>query len=121
MNEIRIHQEQMPSCDMPGCDEEAPYDVKTIMGPHGNLCEKHFRTHGTSIGGKRVLIEKKDIPKTDKMPVVSFKLTRAIVFDEEYPSVKCPHCKEPRNCEMDANYTVTCEACGNKYRIRSPM
>ena len=120
LKEIEVH--EIPTCAIPGCDKKAPYDVKTVRGPWGDLCEEHFKQLGTDIGSKRVMIKATVATKTfAKTPTVTFKLTRAIVFDEEYPSVKCPWCGKPRDCEMDANYTVTCEGCKNEYNIRSPL
>lgn len=119
MKEIHVH--ELPTCNITGCEEPAPYDCKTIMGFWGNLCESHYSAYGTPIGSKRKLIEKMDGVKTDKIPTVTFELTREIVFDEEYASVECPHCGTPRDVETDARYTVKCEGCGNQYRVMSPI
>jgi len=51
--------------------------------------------------------------KTNQIPVV---LVPPGLDDAE---VQCPHCGESRTVELDANYVVTCENCGNKYRVVS--
>ena len=50
---------ELPDCDLcksEGADpvEPAEYDVKTTLGPHGCLCQKHFDQYGTPIGNKLV-------------------------------------------------------------------
>ena len=50
---------ELPTCDLcksEGADpvEPAEYDVKTTLGPHGYLCQKHFEQYGTAIGTKLV-------------------------------------------------------------------
>lgn len=117
MNEVQVH--EMPDCDF--CEAPAPYDDKTHQGPWGNMCEEHYKQHGVGIGSKRVLIQKVKVEPKAGIPTVTFKLTKRIMYDLDYPKVKCPHCGQSRTCEMDAHYEVTCESCGNGYRISSPV
>jgi len=101
---------------MPNCDEEAMFDDKTTMGPWANLCETHQKMFGVGIGfrfEKRVKIAAE---KTDRVPVVSVPLTLDSVAE-----VRCPHCGESRTVEPDANYTVTCENCENRYKLESAI
>jgi len=118
MKTIQVH--EYPKCDF--CGAPAEYDDKTTKGPWANMCAKHQEEYGFSIGTKRVLIKKRKATRTfDKVPTATFKLTRAIMFDEVMPKVKCPWCGQKRTCEMDANYLVTCESCEKPYRISSPI
>ena len=100
---------------MPNCSEEAHYDSKTRMGPWGFLCETHFKQYGVPPSTK---LEKrvKIAYESDKIPVVNLPLTLDSIID-----VPCPHCGESRAVEPDANYTVTCESCDNKFRVVSPI
>lgn len=105
--------DELPRCDV--CHEnDAVYDSKTKYGSHGYLCESCYKLIGcppTTRLEKRVKI---NAGKTDKVPTVTVPLTLDSVVD-----VKCPHCGEPRAVEPDANYTVTCESCENRYMVRS--
>lgn len=118
---------ELPNCDVcaqAGVQRTAEFDSPTRFGGSwAYLCEQHMNAFGDRrIGTKLVLQQKRQATKHfNQTPVATFKLTERIVFDIDYPTVKCPWCSEPRICEMDANYTVTCEACGNKYHIRSPI
>ena len=107
--------DKLPRCDV--CHEnDAIYDSKTKYGPHAYLCEDCFKLIGcppTTKLEKRVKI---DAPKTDKIPAVVIPLSLDSVID-----VECPHCGESRGVEPDANYTVTCESCGNRYRVVSQI
>lgn len=124
MNEVIVS--SLPDCDLckiEGVTKPAHYDTKTILGGQwGNLCESHMKTHGVT-PTNRLLVQSKRQPKRtfDKIPTATFKLTRAIVYDEKLPKVKCPWCNATRTVEMDANYTVTCESCGKPYRVVSPI
>jgi uncharacterized Zn-finger protein len=51
--------------------------------------------------------------KTKRIPVVS------VPFGLDDAEVQCPYCGGPRTVEIDANYVVTCDNCGRKYRIVS--
>lgn len=42
--------DELPTCDMPGCDEPAEYDAATRSGQWGNLCQTHFDDQGCSLG-----------------------------------------------------------------------
>lgn len=111
LNEIQVH--ELPTCDL--CGEPAPYDVKTTQGPWGNLCAKHFKSLGTNLGSKRVLIEKVKPKRTfTKTPIVSVPLSMDSVV-----TVKCPWCGQKRRVETDANYTAECEGCGKPYKLQS--
>jgi len=132
-----IHVTEFPDCDL--CGKPAPYDVKTTMGPWGNLCENCFVRKGTKTGSKREIIKKAKAIKTradfDTFPpiaVVPMKADKgvpdeilAIMGVDSMPdtiqTVKCPWCKQSKRVELDANYLVTCESCGNPYRCRSQI
>jgi len=107
--------DDLPKCQIPGCQETAGYDEKTKMGPWAYLCETHHEEFGVGIGTK---LEKrvKVAYKSDQVPVVMVPLTL-----DSIATVNCPHCNEPRDVEPDANYTVTCESCGNQYKVVSPI
>lgn len=108
-----VQMDELPRCDV--CHvNDAVYDSKTVHGPHGYLCEDCFRLVGcppTTRLEKRVKI---DAGKTDEVPTVTVPLTLDSIAD-----VRCPHCGEKRAVEPDANYEVTCESCGNSYRVES--
>jgi hypothetical protein len=42
----------LPTCDFPhdGAAPAAKYDGKTRGGPWANMCEAHYRIHGTGLG-----------------------------------------------------------------------
>jgi ssDNA-binding Zn-finger/Zn-ribbon topoisomerase 1 len=111
--------EKLPNCDVckqSGRDRPAKYDSKTRFGPHAYLCEEHYQSLGcapTTHLEERVKIA---VAKTDQIPVVHLPLTLDDIVD-----VKCPHCGETRTVEPDANYTVECESCGNKFRVVSAI
>jgi len=49
---------ELPKCDF--CEEKAKYDGKTLLGPWGFMCEKHFQRHGIGLGlgkGQRLLVK----------------------------------------------------------------
>ena len=49
---------ELPKCDMPGCDEPAEYDARTRNG-WGYLCQAHFDLLGCSLGlgkGQRLIV-----------------------------------------------------------------
>jgi len=101
---------------MPGCNKEAMFDDKTIYGSWANLCEADQKRFGVGIGfrfEKRVKIA---AAKTNRVPIVSVPLTLDGVAE-----VRCPHCGESRTVESDANYIVTCENCGNRYKLESQI
>lgn len=117
MTIIPVH--ELPACDF--CGEPAEYDDKTTWGPWANMCAKCQKTKGFGIGSKRELIEKNKAVKTIKdfktfPPVVGVPLSLDSVV-----TVKCSWCKQKRRVETDANYLVTCEGCGNPYRLRSAI
>jgi len=111
-----IQKDTLPKCDIPGCNEEAHYDDKTKMGPWGFLCERHEREFGMGIGTRLEKRVNLDVKKTDQIPVVSIPLSL-----DDVAEVRCPHCGESRTVEPDANYVVTCENCGNKYKVVSEI
>ena len=42
--------DELPNCDMPGCDEPAEYDARTRSGQWGNFCQDHFDQQGCRLG-----------------------------------------------------------------------
>lgn len=49
---------ELPTCDMPGCDEPAEYDARARNG-WGNFCQAHFDLLGCSLGlgkGQRLIV-----------------------------------------------------------------
>ena len=111
-----VSMSELPTCDIPNCEREAHYDSKTKMGPHAYLCENHMREVGRPPTTKLEKQVKLDVKQTDEIPTVTVPLSMDSIVD-----VKCPHCGESRGVEVDANYTVTCEACDNKYRVVSQI
>ena len=119
MKEIKtIQMDKLPTCDIPNCDEEAKYDEKTKMGPWAYLCEAHHQKVGIGIGTKLEKRVKIAAAKTDKVPIVHIPLEKSL---ESPVYVQCPHCGEERAVEPDANYTVTCESCGNRFEVVSAI
>lgn len=121
MQKTRVH--SLPECDLCGDGTEARYDspIRMKMGSSwGYLCEEHFESHGSPGGTKLELIESTDPdPETaGTVPTVSFGLEAAAIGT---PEVECPHCGGGRRVEPDANYQVTCEFCGEDYKVRSPI
>ena len=110
-----IHVNEIPDCDLCSEPTPAPYDVKTIMGPWGNLCEEHFKTKGVKIGSKRELIKKRKVKNTfESVPVV-----RVPMSIDSVVTVKCPWCGQGKRVETDASYLVTCEGCTKPYKLQS--
>ena len=107
---------KIPKCDIPDCGEDALYDEKTVNRSWAYLCQKHHESHGTGIGTRLEKRVKIDIPKTDNVPTVVIPLSVDSLCE-----VQCPHCKESRFVELDANYTVTCESCDNKFKVKSQI
>lgn len=42
--------DQLPACQMPGCEKLAAYDARTIHGWWAFLCGKHFVNLGVGLG-----------------------------------------------------------------------
>ena len=108
-----VQMDELPKCQF--CDSPAEYDSKTVFGAWAYLCEEHQRQYGrppTTKLEKRVKIAY----KTDEVQTVNVPLTLDSVV-----TVLCPHCNEPRSVEPDANYIVTCESCGNRFRLVSQI
>lgn len=115
---------ELPNCDfckMDGVETPAKYDGKTKAGSWANMCQEHFEEFGIGLGlGKGQMLEvqpKIDAGKKAEIPVVEIPLS--LWYDS--CEVACPHCGETRTLEPDANYVVTCEGCGNKYRVISQI
>jgi hypothetical protein len=119
MTTIQVH--EFPNCDLCNEPTPAPYDVKTVMGPWGNLCEDHFTTKGTKMGSKREIIKKKKPMKTIKDFDTVPPIAKVPLSMDSVVTVKCPWCGQKRRVETDANYLVTCEACEQPYRCRSEI
>lgn len=108
--------DELPKCDMPNCNKEAAYDEKTKMGPWAHLCEDHHQKVGVGVGTKLEKRVKIDAPRSAEIPTVMIPLTL-----DSLVTIQCPHCGEGRDVESDANYPVTCENCGNQYRVASQI
>jgi len=51
----RVTVQTLPTCDAPGCNQQARYDAKSRYGPWGYFCPDHWRTEtnqqlGTGFG-----------------------------------------------------------------------
>lgn len=107
-------------CKQDGVEEFAEYDGRTKTGNWAYMCQKHFDEHGVGLGlgkGQKLEVQVKiDAAKTDEVPIVEVPLSL-----DDTCEVACPHCGETRTVEPDANYVVTCEGCGNKYRVMSQI
>jgi len=118
-NVDQVFVRKLPYCDFckrEGKDQPAKYDSPTIFGPWAYLCEHHFKRVGRKFGATQLIKIKKREPKRrfDEMPVVTVPLTL-----DSVATVRCPYCGQPRNVEPDANYTVECFSCGEKYQVAS--
>ncbi len=111
-----IEKNTLPNCDF--CGKEAEYDAPTKYGSWAYMCRDCYRKYadmskvhmGTKLK-KRVL---KVVKKPKKIKIVFVPLTW-----DSVAYVKCPYCGTERCVEPDANYTVTCEGCGNEYKVVS--
>lgn len=115
----RSYIKELPKCDVckqQGISTPAKYDSATVYGPWGYLCEKHFKAIGRKFGAIQLIVIKKRKPKRkfDKVPTITVPLTL-----DSVATVKCPSCGHPRKVEPDANYTVECFSCDEKYRVAS--
>jgi hypothetical protein len=67
-----VKMREIPDCDICKYEEHkdgvpAAYDGKTVHGPWGYMCEKHFGSHGIGLGtgkGQRLVKEGKGMPGT---------------------------------------------------------
>ena len=114
---------ELPRCDfckMDEVDKLALYDGRTKAGSWANMCQEHFRQHGIGLGlgrGQKLEAQPKlDAKKTEEIPTVEVPMGL-----DDTCEVECPHCGETRTVEPDANYIVTCEGCGNKYKVVSQI
>jgi hypothetical protein len=114
-----VEKDELPKCSVPGCDKEAEYDDKTIYGPWAYLCSEHQKKMGMNVGTKLVKRRKVAAKKTNKVLVVHIPLDEGLL--DSCVEVQCPHCGCTRTVEPDANYTVECDNCENKYRVSSPI
>lgn len=111
----KIQVREFPKCDF--CGKPAPYDDKTKWGPWANMCEEHEKQNGLRIGSKRTLIKKREVKhRFNTEPIVNIPLTM-----DSVATVKCPWCGQKRRVETDANFHVTCQSCGNPYKLRSAI
>lgn len=110
----------LPDCNF--CGAPAKYDAPTRTGQWAYMCPVCFKLHASSnavdIGSELVekVITNKQLQtkKPTKIKTVMVPLTwDSVVY------IECPYCGYERAVEPDANYTVTCEGCGNKYNVRS--
>lgn len=61
-----VQVDKIPPCDLCKAfqgknDVPAKYDGKTIQGPWGYMCERHFRSYGVGLGtgrGQRLILRK---------------------------------------------------------------
>lgn len=109
---------QFPKCNVSGCEEDAHYDTPTKLGPWAYLCEEHFKERSRYGGSKFVLIQKKEAKVLEGTPRVHL-MYEMDDYVDVVASVRCPACRQDRNVEPDANYEVTCDACGQIYRCVS--
>ena len=112
-----VQLDELPDCDVckqKGTKREAHYDCKTTMGPWAYLCEFHKDLVGSSPCSRIEKRVKIAAAKSDKVPTVSVSMGC-----DDTCEVSCPHCGEPRTVEPDANYTVQCESCGNRFKVAS--
>jgi len=111
----------IPNCDF--CGAPAKYDAPTKLGSWAYLCPLCFELYrGPNADAGFELVEKTTNEKQakaraqpqKKIPTVTLPLTWDSVVD-----VDCPFCGYTHSVEPDANYTVTCDGCGKKYKVRS--
>jgi len=111
-----IEKDPLPKCDF--CGNDAEYDAPTKMGPWANMCKEHYqmfsRSDAQNIGTRFVKRTYKVVVTPEKMKSVPVPLTLDSVAE-----VKCPYCGTYRSVEPDADYIVTCEGCGHKYKVFS--
>jgi len=111
-----IEKDTLPQCDF--CERDAEYDAPTKDGPWAYMCEHHFRVHASAnapaLGTKLVKRTLKVVQTPEKIKSVMVPMTL-----DDIAEVSCPYCGTSRTVEPDANYTVTCEGCGHKYKIYS--
>ena len=108
--------EKLPACSF--CGREAKYDAPTKMGSWAYMCESCFRIHASPRAREVGTELEKRIYKV-VVPPEKIKTVMVPMTWDSIATVYCPYCGEGRDVEPDANYTVTCEGCGHKYRIRS--
>lgn len=117
----KIDMRDLPNCDF--CGAVAKYDAPTRTGQWAYMCEICLKKYGrgdakiigTELVEKVVTDKQLQVKPPKKMKAVAVPLTLDIA------KVSCPYCGYERNVEPDANYTVTCEGCGYKYRVYSLM
>ena len=111
-----VEKDTIPKCDF--CDNEAKYDAPTKDGRWAYMCSLHFTIHKADNAeevGTRIV---KRVHKFVETPKEIKKVMVPLTLDS-IAYVKCPYCKAERGVEPDANYTVTCESCGHKYKVYS--
>lgn len=118
----KIIKRDLPNCDF--CGALAKYDAPTRLGSWAYMCANCYRKYaradahilGTELTEKVATDKQLQTKKPDKIKTVVVPLTMDSIAD-----VNCPYCGYSRTVEPDANYTVTCEGCGYKYRIVSML
>jgi len=115
----KINVRDLPKCDF--CGAPAKYDAPTTHGSWAYMCPSCFKLYGgrnaKQVGKELVektVTHKQLTVKPDKIKTVTVPLTwDSVVY------IRCPYCGYERAVEPDANYTVTCEGCKNKYKVMS--
>jgi len=104
MGNKTVKMDKYPTCDVPGCNEEAHYDAKTYMGGKwAYLCEEHFKVWGYGLGlGKGQLLELREqnpvIEQTTRPQ--SWIDTEKLITQAMDGLIECPNCGE--SLEPDA-------------------
>lgn len=111
----------MPECDV--CVSEGVSDPNEAVwdaplreiGTWAYLCRdhKHLGDLGAAI---HLRPHPEEQPDSETVKSVSIPLTLDSVV-----TVECPTCGHPRRAEPDARYTVTCEDCGQRYKLESQL
>ena len=116
METVRV--KKIPRCDC--CHEkDAVYDSKTKYGPHAYLCQDCYQLIGCPPSSKLEEPPELDVAKTDEVPTVHISIKAAAT--SSVVRLRCPHCGEIKRVEPDANYTTTCDVCGNQFKVVSPI
>ena len=95
-----VKMDKYPTCDIPGCNEEAHYDAMARMGGRwAYLCEEHFKVWGYGLGlGKGQLLElRKPNPDPCSNPQVDME---SLITQAMDGLIECPKCHE--SLEPDA-------------------
>lgn len=115
-----VRKEVLPKCDF--CDNIADYDAPTKSGSWANMCEECKPAEASGIAD---LVGYKLEQHTPAVPVETNNIIpigterndfETIIMDGDR-EIGCPDCDLDHSVEPDADYELSCEGCGIRFKV----